>query len=199
MGERRRTGLERDASQLWRRAGRWAAYALVGVLAACGGGGGGGGGGPTQPQPGVSFSPTSTAGSDSISLSGAGNTTATTFTLTVDANQVTDLYGVGFDLSYPQSVLSFQQAVEGTVLNAGGGTQTSLQVAEASNGDLVVGLSRLGSVGGFSGSGTLLTLKFAITAGGSGNIDFSANRAYDSNGSPIDNMQWVGGTLQVTQ
>lgn len=147
----------------------------------------------------MTFSPSSTAGSDSISLAGAGDTTATTFTLTVNATGVNDLYGIAFDLSYPQSVLSFQQATEGTVLNAGGGTQTSMQVAEASNGDLVVGLSRLGSVGGFSGSGTLLTLTFSITAGGSGGIDFSANHAYDSNGAPIDAMQWVGGTLEVTR
>lgn len=198
MGKRRRERLERD-NRISVRAARWAAFLLVAALVACGGGGGGGGGGPTQPQPGVTFSPSSTAGSNSIALSGAGDTNATTFTLSVDANQVTDLYGVAFDLSYPQSVLSFQQATEGTVLNAGGGTQTSLQVAEASNGDLLVGLSRLGSVSGLTGSGTLLTLKFTITAGGSGNIDFSANHAYDSNGSPISGMQWVGGTLQVTR
>jgi len=198
VGTRRCERLAIGAPISWRRAGRWAACILVATLAACGGGGGGGGG-PTQPQPGVTFSPSSTAGANSVALSGAGDTTATTFTLTVNASQVTDLYGVAFELSYPQSVLSFQQASEGTVLNAGGGTQTSLQVTEATNGDLVVGLSRLGSVGGFTGSGTLLTLKFSISNPGSGAISFSANQAYDSAGSPISGLQWVGGTLQVTR
>jgi len=164
------------------------------ALAACGGGGG-----PTSPPPptqSLVFTPAGGSATGSVALlrSGAG---ANTLVLEVRAQEVADLYGVAFDLTYPASVLAFEGASEGELLRQGG-IATSLQVAEQS-GQLVVGATRLGVVGGVSGSGTVLTLTFRAVAAGSGDIAFVDPTAVAANGSLIGGLEWLGGNVQVVR
>lgn len=167
------------------------------VLTACGGGGGGGG--PTEPTPppppppGITFTP-GNAGANSISLGAGSATNATTLFLEVRANSVTDLYGVAFDLRYPNTVLQYVRAVDGGFL--GGGT---IQVAESAPGTLVVGASKLGSVGGSAGSGVLIILEFSSTAAGNGPFTFADNTALNAAGSPLSGLTWAAGTVTVTR
>ncbi|HEX2162647.1 MAG TPA: cohesin domain-containing protein [Thermoanaerobaculia bacterium] len=175
--------------------------ALCGVLLlslACGGGGGGGGG-PVDPGPpaaALTFTPGGTAGGNVVLLTRTGSTSGRDLELAVEAREVTSLYGVAFDLGYPASVLSFEGATQGPFLSSGG-FQVSLQVAEET-GNLIVGVTRLGAVGGASGSGTLVTLRFTAVGSGGGDLTFSRTRAIDPQGQAIDDVAFVGGSVQST-
>lgn len=176
--------------------------AIVAVLllaGACGGGGGGGGGNPVDPGPpaaALTFTPGGTAGGNVVLLTRTGATTGQELDLAVEAREVTSLYGVAFDLGYPASVLSFEGATQGSFLSSGG-FQVSLQVAEET-GNLIVGVTRLGAVGGASGSGTLVTLRFTAVGSGTGNLTFSRAQAVDPQGRAIDDVAFVGGSVQST-
>ncbi|HVR97741.1 MAG TPA: cohesin domain-containing protein [Thermoanaerobaculia bacterium] len=172
------------------------------VVTACGGGGGGGGGGPTTPPPppppGITFTSDGTAGSNSIALASGAGSDANTLILTVAANSVTDLYGVAFDLRYPNNLFRYEGSPVADFLNTGG-TQVSFNVVEPTPGTLVVGYSRLGSVPGATGSGTLVTLRFTATTAGSGTFAFDDHTAFNSHGEPISGLTWVAGRVQVVR
>jgi hypothetical protein len=174
------------------------ALVLLGI--ACGGGGGGGGGGgPTQPPlPSLVYTPAGAAANGSVALVRANGADPTTLVLEVRVREVAGLYGAAFDLTFPETVLRFDTASEGTFLSAGGAA-TAFQVAPAGTGSLVVGISRLGSTAGVaSGEGLLLSLRFTAIAAGTGNLGLSANRAYDSAGGTLA-AQWLAGAVTVTR
>src|SRR5262249_34436368 len=135
----------------------------VALLVACGGGGGGGG--PSGPQPSVQFTPSGSPGANRLSLQQSGGAPSS-LTLNLVAQALDGLYGVAFDLAYPASALRYASAAPGAAL--GGAGQTSLQVAEAGAGHLIVGFSRLGNIGGVpNAAGVVLTLRFDAIAAGS--------------------------------
>jgi hypothetical protein len=178
-----------------------AALLLTSLLAlACGGGGGGGS--PTAPTPtptptpGIAFTPQGAPGSNTIFLSAGAATTATTLVLEVRANQVTDLYGVAFNFTYPSAQLQFSRATAGTLLGGGLG---SVQAVVSTPGTLVVGGSHLGAVPGANGSGVVLTLEFTATAAGQGNFAFALNSAFNSRGLVQTGIAWLAGSVQVTR
>ena len=180
-----------------RRARLLVATLLALLVPACGGGGGGGGGTPTlPPQPAVVFQPAGAAGPGSVALGAGAATGANRLYLEVRANQVAGLYGLGFDLSFPAAQLRFERATEGAVLNADGAA-TTLQVAAGGTGRLVVGLTRLGAVGGVAASGTLLTLELVPVASGSGTFAFSSNAAYDARAVALPGVNWQAGSVEV--
>jgi hypothetical protein len=180
-----------------------AALALLLVLAACGGGGGGGG--PTAPPPPTPTPPpppgvTLTAGSatgPAIVLAQSARSTATLLVLEVRASGVTGLYGVAFDLQFPAALFDYGAFTAGTFLAAGGAT-VSAQVTESAAGNLVVGLTRLGNVGGVDGSGLLLELELPVEAGGTGNVAYARNTALRADGSPLS-LTWAGGSVTVVR
>jgi len=170
------------------------------VLAACGGGGGGGGGTPTQPTPppppppGITFTAAGVAGANSLALANGSGTTATNMVLELRANQVTDLYGVAFDLAYPSAQLQFARVTAGPLLSGG-----AVQASVTSPGTLVVGGTHLGNVPGANGSGVVLTLELTAVAAGSGSFTFSRNSALSSSGQTIAGVTWVAGSVQVNR
>jgi len=185
----------RQLGPVTRRAAGTASLALLllALGAACGGGGG-----PTSPPPTNSSLTYTAAGPASgaavvLSRNGSG---ADTLVLDVLAQGVTGVYGVYFDLAFPQQVLAFEGATEGTFLSGGAGT--SLQVA-SQPGNLVVGLTRLGAVGGISGSGTLLTLRFRAIGSGNGSLQFTRNQGVAADGDSIPGLDWLGGSVQATR
>lgn len=176
------------------------AAAAVLLTPACGGGGGGGG--PTQPPPpppppqGITFTPAGAGGASTVTLVRQG-TDPNRLSLQVQANSVTDLYGVSFDLQYPAGLFDYGGFDEGTFLGSGG-IDDSFQVAEAPDGNLVVGATRLGPVGGASGSGTILVLHLDVVAGGTGQITLSQAQAFDRNGAPTG-VSFAGGSVTVNR
>jgi hypothetical protein len=177
---------------------RLAALAAAVLLALACGGGGGGGGGPTGPPPVVqriTFTPTGGGATSAVTLTSGAGSTATNLVLEIRANQVGDLYGLSFDLTYPQGLLRYDSATEGTVLSQGG-APTSLLINSSTAGNLVVGLSRLGAVSGVDASGVLLTLRFTAVGSGTGTFGFSRNSAVDSTGDGLS-LSWGGGNVEV--
>jgi len=165
------------------------------LLAACGGGGGGSG--PTAPPPptaGIVFTPSGAAGANTLFLASGAATTATTLVLEVRASQVTDLYGVAFNLTYPGTQLQFVRATAGPLLGNG----AVQAVVSSPPGTLIVGGTHLGSVPGANGSGVVMTLEFTAVAAGSGSFAFSRNSALDSSGRPIAGAAWLAGSVSVT-
>jgi hypothetical protein len=62
----------------------------------------------------------------------------------------------------------------------------------------VVGASRLGAVGGASGSGTVMVLHFDAVANGNGQRGFSDANAFDSTGAPTG-VSFSGGSVTVNR
>ncbi len=182
----------------WR--GHFFSGLLVLALTLACGGGGGGGGGPTEPTPpppptpGFVFTPQGVAGTNSLSLASGTGTTATTLVLEVRATQVTDLYGVAFDLAYPSAQIQFSRVTPGPLLSGG-----SAQAVVSTPGTLVVGGTHLGNVAGATGSGVVMTLEFTAVAAGTGNFAFSRNSAFDSDGDVMTGVTWLGGSVTVTR
>lgn len=173
---------------------------IVAVALACGGGGGGGGGGPTEPTPppppppGIVFTAQGTAGANTLFLASGAATTATTLILELRANQVTDLYGVAFDLTYPSTQLQFVRVTPGPLLANG-----AAQAAAGGTGTLIVGGTRLGNVAGATGSGVVLTLEFTAVAAGTGSFAYARNSALDSDGDTVTGLAWLAGSVQVNR
>ena len=164
-------------------------------------GGGGGGSGPTPPPPpttGVTFSPSTPSGANQVLMAHENPGSSTTFVLQINADQMTGLYGLGFDVTYPSAHLSFVSAEEGPFLQSGG-AGTSLQVAELAPGTLIVGASRLGTVGTASGSGTIVRLTFSVGSTGNGTLAFANRSAFSANGAPRGDVVWFGGSLSVVR
>jgi len=166
---------------------------VLAAVLACGGGGKHGSP-PVQPGPVLSFS-ASTSGANSVSLVQAGQSNGTTLQLTVQANQVSALYGVAFDVVYPSNLLTFSSATAASFL---AGVSTSFQVKETSPGRIVIGYSRLGAAPGVTGSGPLVNLTF-VSKGvmGTGTIGFENRHAFDSNANEIASVSWAGGSVSV--
>jgi hypothetical protein len=119
---------------------------------------------------------------------------ATTWTAELRASSVQNLYGIAFDLHYPEGLLTFTDASEGSFL--GGEAPTALHVEEASPGRLVVGLTRLGNFLGANGSGVLMRFDFSVAADGHGEMRFTDTTAYDGAGQP-KGFNWRGGSVLV--
>ena len=111
------------------------------------------------------------------------------------ASQVTDLYGVAFDLAYPSAQLQFTRATAGPLLSNG-----SVQAVVSSAGTLIVGGTHLGSTTpGANGSGVVMTLEFSAVGAGTGSFAFSRNSALNSSGRAISGISWVAGSVTVTR
>lgn len=167
-------------------------------VAACGGGGGGGG--PTDPNPpqnAITFTANGSSGANTVTLAQGAGTNATTLVLEVRANQVAGLFGLAFELAYPSSVLAFTTGTEGTVLS--NGASTSFQARESSPGNVVVGLTRLGSGAGLDANGVLLTLGFSARTAGNGPFTFRRNQGVGTDGLGLIALAWGGGSVQVTR
>jgi hypothetical protein len=174
----------------------------VALVVACGGGGGGGGG-PTEPTPpppppppppGIVFTAQGTPGANTLFLASGAATTSTTLVLELRASQVTNLYGVAFDLTYPNTQLQFVRVTPGPLLSGG-----AAQAAAAGTGTLIVGGTRLGNVPGATGSGVVLTLEFTAVAAGTGSFAFARNSALNSEGDAVTGVAWLAGSVQVNR
>lgn len=123
-----------------------------------------------------------------------------TFELRVEAERVEALFGLAFQLRFPNDLLSFRPNLtdEGDLMSGAGEFETAFEVARF--GDLVtVGLTRLGEVEGAVGSGRLLTLRFAVrdAAEGEGALDFERNDTRDPRGRIQEGVGWIAGSIEV--
>ncbi len=186
-------------------AGALACLTLAGLLGWFGAACGGGGGGPTAPPAPppapavpVTFSAAGTPGALTVHLTRAGGTADNLLRIEVRASEFTDLFGLGFDLAYPAGLLDYLGGshADGGFLSADG-TRVEVFARQVDDGSVIVGLSRIGDVGGVEGSGLILTLDFTAVANGSGEFSFVANSAFDGDGDRYEEAVWQAGTVTV--
>lgn len=120
-------------------------------------------------------------------------------TITINVNNITNLFGAAFDLVFDPNVLSFVSASKGTFL--GTDSETTLLTAVNPSNTLIVGYSRLASIGvatGVSGSGALMTLTFNALSAGVSNLIFQNNALCDANSSSTCSIiatNWQNSTI----
>jgi hypothetical protein len=139
------------------------------------------------------FTPQGTPPANSVYLAVGTGTTASTLILELRANQVTDLYGVAYDLAYPATQLQFTRVTAGPLLGNG-----AVQAAASSSpGTLIIGGTHLGATAGASGSGVVMTIEFTALTSGQGSFAFARNSALSSTGATIPGLTWLGGSVTV--
>ena len=125
-------------------------------------------------------------GDGSIGLRGTASGAA--LEIEIRAAGVQDLYGLGFEFLFPANLLRHE--------STDGGVFPRLESRETGPGQLVVGATHLGAVGGLTGSGTVAIVRFTAVANGSGSFDYGAREAFDRFGDRVA-LNWAGGTVEV--
>jgi sugar lactone lactonase YvrE len=88
------------------------------------------------------------------------------FEVNINIEEVENLYGFGFTLTYDKDYLDFEDVVEGNFLKKDGVSTLFLKNINKEKAEIIVGVSRTGKVLGISGSGNLIKFKFkAVTLG----------------------------------
>ncbi len=123
-----------------------------------------------------------------------------TVSFPVEVRNIADTFYSAIDITYDPNILEFQGALEGTFLNRHGADPTSFQTAlqNGKPGRIIVGISRLGRIGGVSGGGTLLSLSFKAIRSGTTTLAFAdpkAIRGPDHRDVPVD--VWEDGVVVV--
>ena len=85
-----------------------------------------------------------------------------------------------FHLRFDSRVVRFEDADEGPFLGSDGGATVFIANADTSGEAIVVGLSRLGRIGGVGGDGTLCRFRFTAIAPGNAGFAFVRARLADS-------------------
>jgi hypothetical protein len=119
--------------------------------------------------------------------------------LDVRVDEVSDLFGASFTLEFPDDLLAWRKngVSEGSFLSGGGEFDTELLVENRPAGTLVIGHSRLGSVAGAEGSGTLFSLEFSPQFTGSGALALGNRDLLDAFGEVQADVTWIGGSVDV--
>ncbi len=185
-----------------RRALQLTTVAIAAIALGLGCGGSGGGGGPTAPPPpstSVRFTADASPGANSVYLGTGSGSSGTQWVMDISVQSVSDLYGVSLLIDFPTNQLSFNDGSEeeGTFLSGNGEFQTDLQVRERNQGEVTVGISRIGLEPGATGSGRLLSLRFSSRGSGSGDIRIRNGSAVDSLGVVQDDVTFIGGSVTV--
>ena len=169
-------------------------------LAACGGGGGSGTNTGATGTPGAVASVLITPNSETI-------TKGQTISRTIKIENASNAFYVAFDILYNPAVLQFVNAKEGSFMDNDGADATSMQAVLQSNTTvqngvklkrITIGLTRLGDIGGISGSGTLVSVTFfAIGSGQSPLVITTPRGIKDMNNQDVAVNTWQDATVTV--
>ena len=96
------------------------------------------------------------------------------FAIDVTVDRVQELFSAGVEVRYDASVVAYVDYFEGGFMDRDG-SEVSVQVANAGPGVLRMGMARMGTDQGISGSGSLVTLVFRAVAPGRSSIDITAS------------------------
>ena len=163
-------------------------------ISACSGGGGGGSS-PVAPSKTISFSGSS-SGYNVYMAKNNSLSTSDIFAVDVKVDNVTGVYGAAFDVNFDSTKMMYSNHAAGSFLEQGGNTVTYNAATQSGNSSkLLVGISRQAGATGAAGSGSLVTLKFNVTSGGS--IAISNSELKDSSNLLISGITWTGGTVTV--
>ncbi len=118
------------------------------------------------------------------------------FILSIEADQVKDLFSAPFYLKYDPRLLEFIGLTEGKFLNRDGKPTVFIYSVDPDTGQVIIGLSRLGDVGGISGSGVLALATFKAKNPGTANVAFQNVDFRDIQLEPV-NVLSESGEVQV--
>jgi len=118
------------------------------------------------------------------------------FILSIEADQVKDLFSAPFYLKYDPQLLEFIGLTEGKFLNRDGKPTVFIYSVDPDTGQVIIGLSRLGDVGGISGSGVLALATFKAKNPGTANVAFQNVDFRDIQLEPV-NVLSESGEVQV--
>ncbi len=102
-----------------------------------------------------------------------------TFTVHVRIDNGSNVFAIPFDINYDPNILEVTGLREGAYLKKGGGQTTFLNSVDKARGKITVGLTRLGRIGGVSGSGSIMSVDFKALRRGTASLSFT-------NGKPMD-------------
>jgi hypothetical protein len=102
-----------------------------------------------------------------------------TFTVQVRIDNGSNIFAIPFDINYDPNILEVTGLREGAYLRKGGGQTTFLNSIDKARGKITVGLTRLGRIGGVSGSGSIVSVDFKALRRGTASLSFA-------NGKPMD-------------
>ena len=107
--------------------------------------------------------------------------TCSTIDIAVLVNNLTGIWSVSFDISYPTGLLSYQSYTLGPLLQKGAPFYAPIVVVKTSGSDVQVTMTRLhpDPPVGATGSESLITLSFARLAAGSASVDFDTGGISD--------------------
>jgi hypothetical protein len=121
-----------------------------------------------------------------VSPSSVNKGTTSEFDVFIEAADVTNLFGVSFELNFDQTVVN---AVSESVESFLGADVVFLPVRDNTNGKVSVGISRKAGQGGVNGTGNVLKIRFQIlaylTEDTPVEFSLSAVTAIDASGNPI--------------
>ncbi len=172
--------------RLLHKAGRGSV--LLAALLALSCGGGGGGDGDSIVCTALSFDRAlSSLALGDVYLDQASGT-CSTIGVSVLVNGVTNIYTVGFDLSFPAALLSYDSYTLGPLMLKGSPSNPVQVFITQTNGSLHVSVSRFGSDPAVdaSGSEALITLRFSRISAGSAAMDFDVSGSSPLTESIID-------------
>lgn len=98
--------------------------------------------------------------------------------ITVDG--ATNVGHAPFHVRFNPAVLRFVSGAEGSFLASDGSPTAFFATATSAGESVVVGLSRLGNVGGVSGSGDLCLLQFEVVGSGHSSLAFARAKVRDA-------------------
>lgn len=120
--------------------------------------------------------------------------TADVLQLEIFATEVVGVQSLDFVLAVPNDLLRFENFTAGDFIGA------TAQVAVSGGGSNAVTFDVLRTApSAATGSGVILTLRFAAIASGTGRFDFLSPEAEDAFGISIPGIDWIGGTVQVVR
>lgn len=167
-------------------------FSLITIVQGCGGGGGDGIG-TTTPSQVITFRGTAPVNETIYMSKNNAFSSGGMLAIDIKANNISNTYGVAFDVDFDSSKITYDGYIVGSYLEAGGGTVNYF--VSPQTGKLVVGISRLTGV--VSGSGTIVTLKFKSIASGDTPVSFNNNIVRDANNQTIPAVTWNGGTATI--
>lgn len=103
-----------------------------------------------------------------------------TFTVQVRIDNGSDVFAVPFSIKYDPNVLEVMGLHEGSYLKKDSGQTTFLTSIDKDKGKIDIGLTRLGQIGGVSGSGTLASIVFRVLKSGTTSLSFANGKPMDS-------------------
>lgn len=119
------------------------------------------------------------------------------FILSIETQQVRDLFSAPFYLQYDPGLLEFIGLTEGEFLKKDGNPTVFIYSVDADMGKIVVGLSRLGGGGGITGSGVLAQATFKAKTPGIASVAFQNVDFRDIRLEPVNVTLDEGGEIQV--